>query len=317
MNESVVCLGPRGSLVGVYTETAEMTGCDVPAVIFPNAGITHRSGPFRIHVEVARRLASVGYPCLRMDLAGIGDSPGRSDDVPEQEGTLEDARYVMDFLQKQIGTKRFVFFGLCSGADDSHQIAVRDGRVVGIVALDAFAYPSVFRLSLRQFGRLAGQPRHVYQKAATALRSSRIGRTVLAPPPGPRAETRREERFQTLQRDFPPQREVAAEIGALLNRGVQSLYIYSGGYKLYNYTRQFFDDFPNVRHNPGIEVEYFKEADHTYMLLADRDRLIDRVEAWMTSRFPIGSARDDQPPFKAVDLAESCLPAIAGAIRPE
>jgi pimeloyl-ACP methyl ester carboxylesterase len=317
MNESVVCLGPKGSLVGVYTESAEISGGDVPAVILPNAGITHRSGPFRIHVEVARRLASAGYPCVRLDLAGIGDSPGRSDDVPEQEGTLEDARYVMDFLHKQIGTKRFVFFGLCSGADDSHQIAVRDGRVVGIVALDAFAYPSVLRLSLRQFTRLAGQPRHVYQKARSALRSSRIGRTLLGPTSGPRAENKREERFQTFQRDFPPQREVAVEIRALLDRGVQSLYIYSGGYKLYNYTRQFFDDFPNVRNNPGVEIEYFQDADHTYMLLADRDRLIDRVETWMTTRFPIGGVHDDQPVFKAVDLAESCLPAIAGATRPE
>ncbi len=59
---------------------------------------------------------------------------------------------------------------------------------------------------------------------------------------------------------------MGAEIEALLARGMQSLYIYSGGYKLYNYTNQFFDDFPNVRHHAGVEVEYFRDADHTYML---------------------------------------------------
>ena len=256
MKETLVGLGPTQSLIGVYTEPAEAVDGNVPAVIIPNAGITHRSGPFRLHTEVARRLASLGYPCLRLDFAGVGDSPVRADNVPEQEGTLEDARLVMSFLNARVGTKRFILFGLCSGADDSHLVAVRDGRVVGIVSLDAFAYPSMLRLSLRQVGRLAGQPRHVYQKASAALRSSPIGRMVLGPVvAGPAAETKREERFQAFQRDFPPRTQVAAEIESLVARGVQSLYIYSGGYKLYNYTSQFFDDFPNVRHHAGVEVD--------------------------------------------------------------
>jgi hypothetical protein len=110
---------------------------------------------------------------------------------------------------------------------------------------------------------------------------------------------------------------VAAELAALLTRGVQALYIYSGGYKLYNYTGQFFDDFPNVRHHPGVEVEYLPDADHTYMLMADREQLIDRVETWFLSRFPVRSAGDVLPAFREADLAESCQPAIAAAHRPE
>ena len=318
MNETFVTLGPVQNLVGVLTEPTAMVDGDVPAVIIPNAGITHRSGPFRLHTEVARRLSALGYPCLRMDLAGVGDSPVRADNLPEQEGTLEDARLVMNFLNSRMGTRRFVLFGLCSGADDSHLIAVRDQRVIGIVALDAFAYPSMLQLSLRQVGRLAGQPRHVYQKASAALRSSPIGRIVLGPvTTGAQAETKREERFQSFQRDFPPRAQVGAEIEAPLARGVQSLYIYSGGYKLYNYNNQFFDDFPNVRHHASLEVEYFRDADHTFMLMADREQLIARVETWITARFPIGSAVDVLPSFKGADLAESCLPAIAAGHRPE
>jgi pimeloyl-ACP methyl ester carboxylesterase len=317
MNETIVTLGPAHSLVGVYTEPAESAGPDVPAVIIPNAGITHRSGPFRLHTEVARRLAALGFPCFRVDFAGVGDSPVRAENVPEQDGTLEDTRSVMNFLNARVGTKRFILFGLCSGADDSHLVAVRDDRIVGVVALDAFAYPSMLRLSIRQAGRLVGQPRHVYQKASAALRSSPIGRMMLGPVPGLQAETKREERFQSFQRDFPPQDRVAAEIEGLLRRGVQSLYIYSGGYKLYNYTGQFFDDFPNVRHHPGVEVEYLRDADHTYMLMADREQLLDRVETWFQSRFPLQSAGDILPAFKGADRGGSCQPAIAAAHRPE
>jgi pimeloyl-ACP methyl ester carboxylesterase len=316
MNETAISLGPSGSLLGVYTEPEGAIALDAPAVLILSAGITHRSGPFRLHAEVARRLASEGYPCLRIDLAGIGDSAGRCDDISEQAGTLADARLGMDFLTAHTGISRFVLFGLCSGADDSHQIAVRDERVVGIIALDAFAYPSVLRLSIRQFARLAGHPRHVYQKAMGALRSSRVSRMVLGPPPGPQADSEKEARFQAFQRDFPPQEQVAAEIESMLERGVQGLYIYSGGYKYYNYTGQFFDDFPVARYNSQVDVEYYRDADHTYLLLADRDRLITRVATWMASHFPRGNSEFPSD-AKAADLAGSCLPAIAGANQPE
>jgi pimeloyl-ACP methyl ester carboxylesterase len=298
MNEMALALGPGGSLFGIYTEPGQAMDSETPGVLILSAGITHRSGPFRLHVEVARRLASHGYPCLRLDLAGVGDSLGRSGDVSEQDGTLADARRAMDFLTSQTGTRRFVLFGLCSGADDSHQIAVRDDRVTGIIALDGFAYPSAFHLSLRQIERLAGHPRHVYGKAMAALRSSALCQTILGPSPAPKAENKREERFQALQRDFPPQKQVAAEIEALFDRGVQGLYIYSGGYKYYNYSDQFFDDFPNVRKNRQVEVEYFPNSDHTYLLLSDRDRLITRVEEWMRCRFPNGGKSETHSPLR-------------------
>ena len=78
MNEMVVSIGTNDALVGVYTapacETSRDTPGDAPTVILLNAGVVHRSGPFRLHVEVARRLASLGYPCFRFDLAYLGDS---------------------------------------------------------------------------------------------------------------------------------------------------------------------------------------------------------------------------------------------------
>jgi pimeloyl-ACP methyl ester carboxylesterase len=302
MNETVACLGPSGGLIGVYSEPEGAIDREMPAVVLLTAGITHRSGPFRLHVEVARRLAASGYPCLRLDLAGIGDSAVRHDNFPEKEATRADARSAMDFLHSQTGVERFVLFGLCSGADDAHHIAVHDRRVAGIVALDGFAYPSLFRLSLRQVGRLAGHPRHVYEKVAGKLRSSTIGRCILGAPSGPVAETRREERFQAFQRDFPPQAEVGAELEALLDRGVKLLYIYSGGYKFYNYTRQFFDDFPNVRNHSGADVEFFRDSDHTYILLADRARLVDRVETWLKERFPCRSVGALEPAVTAAGL---------------
>jgi hypothetical protein len=47
-----------------------------PAVMFVllNAGAVHRQGPFRLYVHLARRLAALGFSCVRFDQPGIGDS---------------------------------------------------------------------------------------------------------------------------------------------------------------------------------------------------------------------------------------------------
>ena len=45
------------------------------AVVLLNAGLIHRSGPFRLYTRLARKLAKSGYIVLRFDLPGIGDAP--------------------------------------------------------------------------------------------------------------------------------------------------------------------------------------------------------------------------------------------------
>ena len=45
-------------------------------MLFVNAGPQRRTGPNRMWVEAARRWAAAGVPSLRIDLSGIGDSPG-------------------------------------------------------------------------------------------------------------------------------------------------------------------------------------------------------------------------------------------------
>ncbi len=42
--------------------------------VLVNAGMVAKSGPWRLYVEVARRLAHAGVATLRFDLGGIGDS---------------------------------------------------------------------------------------------------------------------------------------------------------------------------------------------------------------------------------------------------
>ncbi len=70
------------------------------------------------------------------------------------------------------------------------------------------------------------------------------------------------------------------------DRNVALLFIYSGNWYLYfNYHDQIRDSFPDVPFGDRLTVEHFPEADHTYTLLEDRERLFATMLGWMQERF--------------------------------
>src|SRR5690606_37848418 len=87
-----------------------------------------------------RKLAPAGFLTLRFDVSGVGDSQPRPDCLAEADVPLTDIREAMDFLQSRYGIEEFILLGLCSGAYQAHESAVRDPRVVGTVQLDGYGY---------------------------------------------------------------------------------------------------------------------------------------------------------------------------------
>jgi alpha-beta hydrolase superfamily lysophospholipase len=99
-----------------------------PAIVLSNAGCVNRSGPHRTYVRMARRWAQMGFDVLRLDLAGIGDSPA----APGEKENLTYPASALDDLGRAIhalGTDRAVIAGLCSGGDYAFQLGARDPRV--------------------------------------------------------------------------------------------------------------------------------------------------------------------------------------------
>ena len=120
MNEQVFRFGTGDQLLGVLKRPSSIDN-ELPIAIILNAGIVHRVGPFRLHVDLARVLANRGFSSLRMDLSGLGDSAIRTD-VPEgTDRAMLDVRDAMDALEAELGADRFVPIGLCSGAYNAHQ----------------------------------------------------------------------------------------------------------------------------------------------------------------------------------------------------
>jgi pimeloyl-ACP methyl ester carboxylesterase len=139
--ERVRRFGDDQTLVGIVTEPPAGV---VPraAVVLLNAGVVHRVGPNRMHVEIARGLAPLGLVVARVDLSGLGDSDSRRDNTPFERAAVLETQAVMTALAAQYGVSRFVTAGLCSGAVVAFNTAVADQRVCGAVLINPQGFVS-------------------------------------------------------------------------------------------------------------------------------------------------------------------------------
>jgi hypothetical protein len=79
---------------------------------------------------------------------------------------------------------------------------------------------------------------------------------------------------------------VSRDLLQLVSRGVNLLYVYSGGISgFYNYRNQFVDAFRNVDFKGRLQLEYFPGADHTYTRLSEREKLMDCICGWLERHF--------------------------------
>jgi exosortase A-associated hydrolase 1 len=99
-------------------------------------GPQYRAGSHRQFVLLARALAAAGYPVLRFDYRGMGDSSGN----PREFSTVSaDVNAAIGAMQSKLpAVFRFVLWGLCDGASAAllycHE--TNDARVAGLCLLN-------------------------------------------------------------------------------------------------------------------------------------------------------------------------------------
>ena len=284
MKEMAVGFGPEGRLLGIITSPhSEGPPPDVPGVLLWNAGVVHKVGPFRLFVDMARSLAEGGFPVLRFDVSGKGDSDSQKGTLLEKERTVKDIQRAMDLMSSRKAANHFVLIGSCSGADEAFEVATVDPRVTGLILLDGFGYRTL-GYYLRHYG-----PRlfkfGVWWRFFKELVRGMVNRLM----PAAKDDFKRGWIFL---REFAPKEVNEAKLKGLLQRQVNMLFVYSGGVeKYYNYQDQFRDMFKNLDFQNRITVEYFPEADHTYPEVASRRILIRAVSDWMRARYALNTER--------------------------
>jgi hypothetical protein len=284
VRDEALRFGPEGQLVAILSHPGTVRGLPTPATprhafVILNAGVLHRVGPHRLHVVLARRIATDGVASLRLDLGGIGDSITTSDAASFRDSAVADTREAMTGLAAAIGAERFVLFGLCAGADNSIATALVDDRVAGIVLVDPAAYATrrsqlrYLRTRLAEHADPRDALRWVVRTAAHRVRLTvaLLGRRGVDDAP-------------TEGRERPPVETFHRQLATLAERGVRVLAIFSGIHGAsYNHRDQLFELFPDLRGR--IDHAYFPAANHTFTELATQADLIATVTGWMRKRF--------------------------------
>jgi predicted alpha/beta hydrolase len=138
VTEEIVRIAPR-DLYGVLTTPADRSPVG-PAFLFVNNGVAPASGPARAWVTFSRALAADGFPSLRLDFSGIGESPARSTSyrgrlTPFPRTAGRDLLAAVDFLRDR-GFDKVIVVGLCSGAQMAIRTAAFAGSVDAIFAIN-------------------------------------------------------------------------------------------------------------------------------------------------------------------------------------
>lgn len=102
-----------------------------PGILIVVGGPQYRVGSHRQFIQLARSLAAAGYPVLRFDCRGMGDSSGT---FPGFENIGPDIRAAIDaFTHELPDLPGVVIFGLCDAAAAALLYCPSDARVLSLV----------------------------------------------------------------------------------------------------------------------------------------------------------------------------------------
>jgi pimeloyl-ACP methyl ester carboxylesterase len=283
MTERSIIFGKNAGLIAtIATPLPDALPHAETGFIFFNAGVVHRVGVHRTNVTIARALVALGIPSIRFDLAGLGDSARADGKNSFAEQTVLDIQDAMDALTAATGVRRFVLYGVCSGAVHSYSAALADERVAGVAMFDTFKYPTYkaqirrITLRLKRYGSTAAIIKRV---VSMGFRFMSNALASLRKPAAPKAE-----RVVSSIGFFayrPLKAEFAFGLRTLLNRGTKIFLIYAGsGFEHYNYANQFKDAFKKFGITDQIETAFLLDVDHTATRLAAQTELVACMTQW-------------------------------------
>lgn len=129
-------------LLGILA-TPACVGTRSVALVILVGGPQYRAGPHRHFVELARTVSAAGWPVLRFDVRGMGDSTGPNLGFEHQ---AEDIGAALDAMQRaEPSVRRAVLWGLCDGATSAAMYlgSTGDPRVSGLILLNPWVHSDV------------------------------------------------------------------------------------------------------------------------------------------------------------------------------
>lgn len=299
-HERLMQLGGGGHLVATMTiplkaalkalanrnrEGGQPLGWSSVGVLLLNAGVIHRVGPHRVNVKLARQLAELGIPSVRVDLSGLGDSRRAAGTESMLAQAAQDIRSALDALSAQAGVKRFVIVGICSGAEYGYQYAAEDPRVAGLVMVDGYSFGNWRTKWLRYGLRLSTLTWPVFRNAVQGrIRRCRGQRAGGA---GANASVPVDYGLPSITAE-----SFAAGLSERIRSGCRVYLIYTGSIlQRYNHASQFRDVMAKLSLSASdrealsrVQCDFLPQIDHTLSTLDGQRLFIGRVRKWLVKR---------------------------------
>ena len=303
--EEFARFGPSDMFFGAYT-TPIQGAASKTAVLILNAGADHSVGWGRYSVDLARALGRQGVPTLRIEQAGIGETPlwpGQEQPVMYSLQANDDVACAIEWLAEKRGIERVVLVGRCSGAYPAFLCAVSDHRVAACVLINvrklhwepdedilkAIREPvepiDTYRQNLRstrQFKRILSGELSV----STVVR--KLSKTLVAV-----AARKVSPLLGNHSRHVRIIRIVQARLQALTAREVPVALIYSQGDPgLHDLCEWAGTGFAKLAAHPNVEVHVIEGADHNLSPMPVRAEVTERISQFLKSRvIRVGSQR--------------------------
>lgn len=284
-------------------------------IVLLDPGIKYRVAPHRLNIKIARKLAAIGFPIIRFDPHGIGDSEGELLEnamVYEIWGKIQTGIFVSDtvmanrVIAERCGVKELVLIGTCGGAITALLTAAEDRNVRRLCLIDIpltlatrdMSFADVVTEGSRKADWLFSEYiRRVFSmkswyRLVTMKSDFRGIRIVLA------LKLRKllgssqkkgvgEENIERICSEKGLNRLFFSSLEKFISRGGDVLFIIAGngpeGGAFQQHLRNGFykERFNELVHKGNIELLFVEGSNHIYSLEAWQNALLEKVLMWV------------------------------------
>jgi len=302
-------------LIGILEAPASPPSHDV-AILLLSPGVKMRLGPECVYRRLSELFVELGFPVLRFDFHGVGDSEGviAEELLKDFYSRVETGRYVddtidaMDWLQTNHGVQRFLLAGLCGGAITGLLTGARDRRVMGLLGLgitnvvsspnaDAARYISNGQLDRLQETYLQKVLKpSAWWRLFTFKSDYRVLWRILLrmskrPAQKPSANTPAQSQIQDNSNPFFP-----PAFFEMLASERPMLLIFGGSDRLqWEFEEKFVARYRErlAQAADGYQVHIIEHANHVFTFTEWQQEMLDQSQRWLSQHFPdvVKSAR--------------------------
>jgi pimeloyl-ACP methyl ester carboxylesterase len=122
-------------LLGVL-HTPDQAAARPGALVFLHGWAGYRIGPHQMFTKLARRACDQGFPCLRFDFRGRGDSEGDARRTTLST-MIQDTLAAVEMVCAEVGVERVALIGDCSGSEVAIGAGPLDPRIDALVLWSA------------------------------------------------------------------------------------------------------------------------------------------------------------------------------------